>query len=572
MRDRQIARRRKERFETEDAIGIEAGRDRGEPREALEQQRAGNRERHRQRDLADDEEAAARQTRAARVTAESVLERARRRQPQRANRRRHGRYRARKHRHRERQPQHGQIDSGLVQARDVGGTVGGDETDGEIGERDAAGAAGDRQHHVLGQPLRDDPRAARAERQANRRLAAACRRAREEQVRHVGAGDEQHQRDRRDERDQRAARLADNRVLRRHEPHAPALVGFRIRGFELQAHRVELRLRGGACDRRLQPSDRHHEAAAARHAGHVVFDRCPHLGVVGGKAEARRHDADDEVRPSLGHDRSTDNRRIAAEQPLPDAIAEHQHFRRLRPVVVRLDGAAEERRRAEQRKERAADARAEDALGQLQPADVEGPAGEERDALERRQAPPVLVIGQRAARDRAGAIAIDLAVHEREHAGGIAVRRRPQDHGADDAEDGGVGADAERQRDDGGDGESRRAPQQADGVDDVARKMSEGRSGERRWWRRDVARPIGATELARHLGPSLERRERLTHGVAIVHAGRDELGVMIGGVLRELGDDVRGAGRLEVQRTERGADEGRPVALHVRPGAAAPRD
>ena len=45
---------------------------------------------------------------------------------------------------------------------------------------------------------------------------------------------------------------------------------------------------------------------------------------------------------------------------------------------------------------------------------------------------------------------------------GVRIRQRPQQHGVDDAEHGGVGADAERQRQDGDEGESRPAPPEAE--------------------------------------------------------------------------------------------------------------
>ena len=55
----------------------------------------------------------------------------------------------------------------------------------------AGGTASSAEHHALGQQLADDASAAGAEREADGDLAAALRRAREQQVRDVGARDEQ---------------------------------------------------------------------------------------------------------------------------------------------------------------------------------------------------------------------------------------------------------------------------------------------------------------------------------------------------------------------------------------------
>ena len=47
------------------------------------------------------------------------------------------------------------------------------------------------------------------------------------------------------------------------------------------------------------------------------------------------------------------------------------------------------------------------------------------------------------------------------------IRQRPQEHGVDHAEDGGVGADAEGERDDGDNAEGGRLDQHPDGVTEI---------------------------------------------------------------------------------------------------------
>ena len=63
-----------------------------------------------------------------------------------------------------------------------------------------------REHERLGQALPDQSGGAGTERQAHRHLAAPSRRAREQQVRDVGARDEQHSRDRAEQYQQRRLR------------------------------------------------------------------------------------------------------------------------------------------------------------------------------------------------------------------------------------------------------------------------------------------------------------------------------------------------------------------------------
>jgi hypothetical protein len=74
--------------------------------------------------------------------------------------------------------------------------------------------------------LPDDPPARRAERRADRQLAAARDAAGEQQVRDVRAGDEQHERDRALQDEQRATAAVDGELVQRPDEHAalqPAL-------------------------------------------------------------------------------------------------------------------------------------------------------------------------------------------------------------------------------------------------------------------------------------------------------------------------------------------------------------
>src|SRR5256885_1622967 len=65
---------------------------------------------------------------------------------------------------------------------------------GEDGNAETDAAANQRQDHRFRDELPDESRATRAERSANRQLVLAYRRAREQEVRDVDAGEEEHER------------------------------------------------------------------------------------------------------------------------------------------------------------------------------------------------------------------------------------------------------------------------------------------------------------------------------------------------------------------------------------------
>ena len=84
----------------------------------------------------------------------------------------------------------GKGELGLLRGREK------DETAGSpIGEHEAESAAGERQQQAFDQELFHDSRTARAEREPERHLLLAARRFRDEEVGHVGAGDEEHEPD-----------------------------------------------------------------------------------------------------------------------------------------------------------------------------------------------------------------------------------------------------------------------------------------------------------------------------------------------------------------------------------------
>ena len=177
---------------------------------------------------------------------------------------------------------------------------------------------------------------------------------------------------------------------------------------------------------------------------------------------ARRH-ADDGQRLAVDDDRVVEHVRVGAEARLPVRVAEHRH-RRLadRAVVGRAEQPAERGLHAEHRE---VAARHEHALAAQRLAAVGEVGAEEtvrRDAGERRLHPlevpehrvaehGVAVAGL-VARLRAG---LRAGRREVDQPRGLLHRQRPQEELVEQREDGRVGPDPERQRDDGDDRDER---------------------------------------------------------------------------------------------------------------------
>ena len=124
----------------------------------------------------------------------------------------------------------------------------------------AAGRAGPRERDALDEQLPHEPETAGAERRPHRQLALPRRRARQEQVGDVGAGDEQHEADRAGQRAERRPHGADQLFPKRHHVRGPAgiAIGELGRQTRREAIHVGPRLReidaGRQAGHRNQPS------------------------------------------------------------------------------------------------------------------------------------------------------------------------------------------------------------------------------------------------------------------------------------------------------------------------------
>ena len=225
----------------------------------------------------------------------------------------------------EREGQRPALDRHVGGARQVGRRHRRDGAHAERRQGQADDAAQAREQQALDQQLADDLEPRRAEREADGDLRLPRRGARQQHVRDVGAGDQQHEADRDEQHRQAEPRVADDALLERHHLHVA--VGARDtppRGARVTTSTsawAEAGLTPGfsrAKTRRLSPS----RLSRRR----VERQRRPQLGVHRPERrehEARRHHADDRVELAVEAHRAADDPRIAAETPLPQAVADH---------------------------------------------------------------------------------------------------------------------------------------------------------------------------------------------------------------------------------------------------------
>ena len=178
--------------------------------------------------------------------------------------------------------------------------------------------------------------ATRAERRPHRQLALARDRARQQQVGHVGAGDEQDEKDGAHQREQRRPHVGDEVLANRlHvEVQARGLLGGESRS-QLVRDAIDVRLRFGNRDARLEAADDADADVVAVALREVDAEGCPEVRPrvdAGARAEqqlgARLQHADhfNPLHPEL--DDLADDFRIAAVVTLPELVTENPFLRR----------------------------------------------------------------------------------------------------------------------------------------------------------------------------------------------------------------------------------------------------
>ena len=257
-------------------------------------------------------------------------------------------------------------------------------------------APADREQQALGQQQPRHAPARRAERQAHGQLALPRRRAREKQIREIRAGDEQDQADGPEQHERRGPDIPEQRrrPWRRRQPPVLVLRKLRLLGLlDAPGDRVELRVRLRERRVRRKPRQNVELPDVARNGQRIAAPGNPEIGA--DEHQARRHDADDRRGPAADANRAIEDRGIAAEARLPEAMADDRGRWTVRSELLRREAAAEMRRHADHWKQVVEQERREDSLRHVATRDVAVAEIERTSVREAPARPDVEVFGRR---------------------------------------------------------------------------------------------------------------------------------------------------------------------------------
>ena len=174
-----------------------------------------------------------------------------------------------------------------------------------------------------------------------------------------------------------------------------------------------------------------------------------------GILETRRHDTGDGEQPPVDVDLRADDRRVAPEPAPPQSLRQEHGVLASRRKLLGSEAAAERRLHAKHAEEIRRDHLADDELWLARPAERKAGADMRRHRLERLRTRSIVFEVERGHAHHVGVRRVGVDVEHQHQAFLIGIREGPQQHGVDDAEHQRGGADAERQRQRGGQRESR---------------------------------------------------------------------------------------------------------------------
>ena len=291
-------------------------------------------------------------------------------------------------------------------------------------------------------------RAGRAQGRAHGDLLATAQGAGEEEVADVGAGDEQDEADCRQQHQERGAHPSHHLFLERDHGAAPARVFLRVLLLQPPRDDLDLALGPGKIRPWSQPGDGLQVVVLA-HGAIGVGEPQGNPDLAGrreprGHAETFGHDPDDRVRLAIQLQGPAEDVRRGAHLRVPEPVADDHHARS-RNVLVRAEQPPLRRLRAQDLEEARPHRGAEDGPGAAAAREREGTAAVHGHVLERRRsALPVVEVGRRQGEDlHAGKGGLRRHVEEAHEPVRLRERERTQEHGVQDAEYRGIGADAE---------------------------------------------------------------------------------------------------------------------------------
>ena len=343
----------------------------------------------------------------------------------------------------------------------------------------------DRQEHALGQQLSGEAAAAGAERRPHRQFLLPRQRPRQQQVGDVGARDQQHESHRRAQHDERETDTPDCLLLQRqHAKRQSAVGGIEIRMVPPQVRGESLELGSRLLDRRARRQRREDVVVLAvsdpRRVGRQrqrqqdlrLLDDAERRHDLARELEGGRQHPDHFVRLTVQRQRAADGVGAAAVAAHPRAVRQQCLAARARRVVGGGEEGADERLRAEHCQQVRGDADRPYPLRLAVAGEVRVGADRDRHRLE--AADRVLDVEVLRRREPVfGDAEPGRRVPEDELTVRVLVRQRPQQEGAGDAEDRGVGADADCQRQHGDDEETGACGQRPDRVADVLQRRAQ---------------------------------------------------------------------------------------------------
>ena len=329
-----------------------------------------------------------------------------------------------------------------------------DGTDGPVGDDHAGESTDQAEQAALEEQLADDAAPVGTECGADDELASTGGGAGEEEIRDVGAGDEQHEAGGGEQREERGTDLPEGPVGEQLHVDGVSRVALRKFFRELLGDVDHIGARPIEGHARLEAADGVEPgmAAAVLIAVGKQTDRDVEIDTGDGEFETRRRDADDGVDFAAQSEFLAEDVRFAGEDPFPESLADQHGAGGARLVFVCAEEPAEQRWHAESRQQVVAEHVARHALRLDGTQIVETLAAESTEGCETLLAcAPVLKVrvGHRHVRHLLGILA-----HEDE----LLLRRkseRLEQKAVDDAEHRGVSADAEREGEHGDEREAR---------------------------------------------------------------------------------------------------------------------
>ena len=244
----------------------------------------------------------------------------------RAERRRQPEQYAGHKRDRQREAEHAQVECNLVQPRYPQRAKCLYDADSRFTQQKPGAAAEEREKDAFGEELSREPPLPCAQRRAQREFPAPRERARQQQIGHVGARDQQHHSDSAEQQEQGSARVTRYLQGERLDTRIEPPFALRKLLFFPAGKRVQLRL--GLARRNARSQPRHHRKVrrAARLVGQIQRDpelrlsRKIHEGrhfFRARKGESRGHYADHRIGLAVQFDGATKNRAVPTEPLLP---------------------------------------------------------------------------------------------------------------------------------------------------------------------------------------------------------------------------------------------------------------